>query len=81
MVDFPVEMLYYIIMSSKTDLLRAIRQQCIECMGFKIIEIPLCTSPKCSLYPYRSGKDPMPNKSKSEAAKRRFHNKPVTEEV
>jgi hypothetical protein len=37
--------------------LRAIRYQCIECMGFCISEIAKCTSPLCSLFPYRFGKN------------------------
>ena len=38
--------------------IKAIRHQCIECMGFIISAITGCTSPLCSLYPYRLGKVP-----------------------
>ena len=36
--------------------IKAIRFHCIECFGFKIKEVPGCTSPLCALYPYRMGK-------------------------
>ncbi len=38
--------------------LKAIRLQCVECMGFSVYEPAHCTSPLCSLYPYRLGKRP-----------------------
>jgi hypothetical protein len=38
--------------------LKAIRLQCIECMGFSAFDVKGCTSPLCSLYPYRDGHDP-----------------------
>ncbi len=38
--------------------IKAIRYQCIECMGFSAFEVKKCTSPLCSLYPYRDGHDP-----------------------
>ena len=49
-------------MTTKATILKAIRAQCIECMGNQPFLIEGCTSPKCSLYPYRSGKDPRPSK-------------------
>lgn len=42
--------------------LKAIRYQCIECMGFQPSFIPDCTSPRCSLYPFRMGKKPSKGK-------------------
>ena len=51
-------------MTTKLNILKAIRQQCVECMGGQLGEIPLCTAPKCSLFPYRMGKDPEPNQNK-----------------
>jgi aconitase B len=40
---------------------KAIRKQCLECMGnqrnIAVREVILCTSPKCSLYDFRLGKD------------------------
>ncbi len=38
--------------------LKAIRLQCIECMGFSVYESANCTSPLCSLFPYREGDNP-----------------------
>ena len=37
--------------------IKAIRWQCLHCMGFQAREVPLCTDPLCSLYPYRMGKN------------------------
>jgi len=36
--------------------IKAIRCQCIECMGFQLAEIPKCTAPLCPLFPFRMGK-------------------------
>lgn len=38
--------------------MRAIRYQCVECMGFKPRLIEGCTSKLCPLYLYRNGKNP-----------------------
>ncbi len=38
--------------------IKAIRYQCLECMGFVTSEVKKCTSPLCSLFPYRFGKAP-----------------------
>ena len=38
---------------------RAIRKQCIECMGFAWSEIEGCLSPNCPLFPWRLGKTPV----------------------
>jgi len=42
---------------SKSTLWKAIRKQCIECMGGQIGLIDGCTSPKCSLFSFRMGSD------------------------
>ena len=34
---------------------KAIRLQCIECMGYQGKEVPHCTSDLCPLFPYRLG--------------------------
>lgn len=34
----------------------AIRNHCIECMGYNATEVRECTSPKCWLYPWRMGR-------------------------
>ncbi len=38
--------------------MKAIRYQCLECMGWYKAEVRKCTSPLCPLYPYRMGKNP-----------------------
>jgi hypothetical protein len=40
---------------SKSVLWKAIKEQCIECMGGQQYLVAGCTAPKCSLYPFRSG--------------------------
>ena len=35
--------------------IKAIRYNCIECMGFQASEVELCTSPLCPLFPFRMG--------------------------
>jgi hypothetical protein len=35
--------------------IKAIRLQCIECMGFQPSMVNECTSPLCSLFPFRKG--------------------------
>ena len=40
----------------------AIRSHCIECMGGQVHEVARCTSPQCSLYPFRMGKNTMHQK-------------------
>ena len=52
--------------------LKAIREHCIECMGGRdnedyLKQIKDCGSPDCSLYDFRSGKNP-------------FHTKQLTDE-
>lgn len=42
---------------SATKLLKAIRKQCVNCMGNQAFLVPNCTAPNCSLFPYRMGKD------------------------
>lgn len=36
----------------------AIRNQCIECMGYQPGAIRTCTAPECWLYPWRFGMSP-----------------------
>jgi hypothetical protein len=38
--------------------LRAIRSQCVECMGGMVKEIAICPTKCCSLYRFRMGKMP-----------------------
>jgi hypothetical protein len=41
---------------SKSKLWKAIRAQCVECFGGALLAVKDCSSPKCSLFPYRMGK-------------------------
>ncbi|TGC11578.1 hypothetical protein [Methanolobus halotolerans] len=52
-------------MTTKKTILQTIRKHCLECVCGSPKEVELCTSEDCALYPYRSGKDPMPNSGKS----------------
>ena len=36
----------------------AIRNHCLECVGYNAAEVVRCTSPACWLYPYRLGGSP-----------------------
>lgn len=38
--------------------LKAIRQNCLDCMNGNANEVKLCPSVKCPLWPYRFGKNP-----------------------
>lgn len=44
----------------KKDVMRAIREKCIDCCAGQPYEVKLCTIADCSLYPYRFGRDPWP---------------------
>ena len=64
-------------MTTKNQLLKTIRKQCIECMGFQEREVEICTAPKCSLFPYRMGKDPSPNASMVERCRKNLGKRPT----
>jgi hypothetical protein len=50
-------------MTTKTELLRKIRKNCVECNGGKPTGIEECTMElKCPLWPFRMGKDPEPSR-------------------
>ena len=36
----------------------SIKVFCLQCMGYQKKEVPLCTAPKCPLFPYKLGKRP-----------------------
>ena len=52
-------------MTTKTDLLKAIRANCLECSGGRRSEIERCHLTECSLWPYRLGRDPTPSRTRS----------------
>ena len=62
---------------TKKEVLKKIREFCIQCMGGHDREVLNCTcgplnKTECPLYIFRMGNDPYPSKSKSEAARKRF---------
>jgi hypothetical protein len=38
--------------------IKAIRANCLDCMGGSSKEVRLCNRPECFLFPYRLGKNP-----------------------
>jgi len=38
--------------------IKAIRYQCLECMGWSALDVRNCSGKFCSLYPYRLGTNP-----------------------
>lgn len=65
-------------MTTKAQVLQAIRKHCLECMGGSWVDVRDCTSVlmpngkrRCSLHPFRFGKDPNPAKGG------KFHGKRV----
>ena len=51
-------------MTTKADILRAIRQKCLECSCHQPSEIRDCRLTECSLWPFRFGSDPEPSRSR-----------------
>lgn len=52
--EFPIE--------DRIPLLKAVRLKCLDCSCFQPREVELCPVTKCTLYPYRFGKDPYKKK-------------------
>lgn len=44
--------------TTKTELLKIIRQKCLDCVCFQPKEVELCPSKQCALWPFRFAKDP-----------------------
>lgn len=44
--------------TTKTELLKTIRQKCLDCVCFQPKEVELCPSQNCALWPFRFAKDP-----------------------
>ncbi|MBN1134381.1 MAG: hypothetical protein JXA38_05635 [Methanosarcinaceae archaeon] len=53
-------------MTTKTELLKAIRKNCLDCCNRSVVEVKECTS-KCELWPFRFGADPTPARGKFKA--------------
>lgn len=63
-------------MTTKAEILKAIRTHCLECCGGSWLDVENCTSgpdaepySSCGLWAYRFGKDPAPAQSRVEAGK------------
>ena len=50
-------------MTTKANILKAIRKNCLQCSCGSEKEVKLCTFVNCPLYSYRMGKDPNPARS------------------
>jgi hypothetical protein len=54
-------------MTTKADILKAIRRKCTDCSGGQIAEVKLCPVQRCELWPFRLGMDPNPSKPRGVA--------------
>lgn len=45
-------------MSTKKEILGAIREKCLDCCLDQTVEVKLCTAERCPIWPFRLGKDP-----------------------
>jgi hypothetical protein len=50
-------------MTTKTEILKAVRRKCIDCSGGEMAEVRHCTVLRCELWPFRLGTDPNPSKT------------------
>lgn len=53
-------------MEQKSNPVKAIREFCIDCCGGSRETVKNCPSVKCSLYPFRMGKNPFRKREMSE---------------
>ena len=49
-------------MTTKTELLKAVRARCLDCCCYQSGEVRLCTATGCALWTYRLGIDPTPSR-------------------
>ena len=47
-------------MTTKKQILKDIRRNCLECSGSSEKEVRFCTQPNCPMFQYRMGVDPNP---------------------
>jgi len=55
-------------MTTKAQVLRAIRHKCLDCSCYQINEVRECALQGCALWPFRMGMDPNPAKGRGFAA-------------
>jgi hypothetical protein len=51
-------------MTTKADILLAIRHKCLDCSAGQPSEVRNCHLTSCALWPYRLGSDPLPGKAR-----------------
>ena len=51
-------------MTTKSIVLKAIRNKCLDCCVWQVAEVRKCHLQDCDLWPYRFGRDPNPSKSR-----------------
>ncbi len=51
-------------MTTKADILQAIRHKCLDCCCFQPGEVRECSVSTCGLWPYRLGRDPEPSRTR-----------------
>jgi hypothetical protein len=51
-------------MTTKSEILQAIRQKCLDCSCFQPSEVRECPVTTCDLWPYRLGRDPNPSQTR-----------------
>jgi hypothetical protein len=47
-------------MTTKSEVLHAIRSKCLDCSGYQPSEVRLCPVTRCALWQFRFGGDPSP---------------------
>ena len=51
-------------MTTKAQILQAIRRKCLDCSCFQPSEVRECPVSTCDLWPYRLSRDPDPSRSR-----------------
>ena len=54
-------------MTTKADILQAIRRKCLDCSCFQPSEVRNCHLTTCDLWPYRLARDPDPGPARGAA--------------
>lgn len=52
-------------MTTKAEILKAIRHNCLECVGDSPSLVRDCIVKRCKMFPYRMGTDPNPARKKT----------------
>lgn len=59
--------------TTKGELLKTIRQKCLDCVCFQPKEVELCPSEHCALWPFRFAKDPFKTPLSEKQREARVH--------